>query len=414
MTKIFVLSLLVLNFLSAKAEELGLRQKAEAILKTKCMDCHSQQTVYPWYANFPIAKQLMEHDIKKGRAYFNIENDILAVESEKDIQSYVIERLNHVISNNEMPPIQFRAMHWDKIISTEDKEILIRWTEQLSGKGLVPLPSREEIISELKLDKNKIKLGEKLYHDTRLSGDNTISCASCHDLAMGGTDQAQFATGIDGQIGHVNSPTVYNSVYNFKQFWDGRAEDLTAQAHGPVNNPSEMGSNWEQVIKKIKKDKEYMAMFKEAFAVKRSKDLSGEMMAEAIAEFEKTLVTPDSPFDLYLKGDDKAVSDEVKQGYKLFKQNNCMSCHSGIALGGKRFAKMGVVKAYKDFGDQDFKVPLLRNIAITYPYLHDGSLESLEETVGVMAEYQVGKKLPKKEIKAITAFLESLTGKGLE
>jgi cytochrome c peroxidase len=271
----------------------------------------------------------------------------------------------------------------------------------------------------------KAALGEKLYNDKRLSADNTISCASCHDLKKGGTDRLATSTGIKGQKGPINSPTVYNSASNFVQFWDGRARNLQEQALGPVENPLEMGEKWPAVIEKIKADKEYAKAFTEIYGGKITK----ENTADAIAEFERTLTTPGSRFDEFLSGKKGALTETEKKGYTLFNDKGCTSCHSGTYLGGNSYqtmnpdyfkdrggkitdADMGRFNVTKKEEDRHmFKVPMLRNIAETAPYFHDGSVKTLEQAVKLMSKYQLGAELSNDEAKAIAAFLKTLTGK---
>ena len=259
-----------------------------------------------------------------------------------------------------------------------------------------------------------------------LSGDNTLSCASCHSLAKGGTDQLPVATGIRGQQGPINSPTVYNAMYNLAQFWDGRAKDLQSQAEGPVANPGEMGAVWDKVIEKLKQVPEYQNAFSELYL---SEGITKTTVTNAIAVFEKSLLTPNSRFDQYLRGNDNSLSLSEKEGYLLFKQN-CTSCHFGPTLGGLSFEKMGVENNYfsmrngeitgvdagrfnvtkKELDRHVFKVPVLRNVEVTYPYFHDGSVNSLSETVRIMGEVQVGKKFSSEQISQIVDFLKTLTG----
>lgn len=289
-----------------------------------------------------------------------------------------------------------------------------------------PILPLSEVQSESPL---KVTLGDKLFHDKRLSPNNTISCASCHDLKKGGTDQLPVSIGIHNQKGPINSPTVFNSRYNAKQFWDGRAKDLVEQAAGPVTNPKEMGSNWPYVIKTLKADPSYVSLFKQTY----NGDISKATITDAIAKFEETLVTP-SPFDDYLKGDKKAISDQAIRGYQKFKSIGCTACHNGINVGGQMFMKMGLVKDYfKDRGtaitDADlgrynvtqnemdkhvFKVPTLRNVELTAPYFHDGQTKSLDQAVKKMATYQLGVTLSDSDTADIVAFLKSLTGKTLK
>jgi len=283
-----------------------------------------------------------------------------------------------------------------------------------------PLPLESGISSKM------IDLGRQLFHDKRLSGDNTISCASCHGILTGGVDNKVTSLGIHGQLGPINSPTVFNSAYNFVQFWDGRATSLEEQADGPVNNPLEMGSDWVQVLEKLNQDPNYLFAFSELFP----DGLTSKNIQKAIADYERSLITPNARFDQYLNGDMNAITEQEKSGYTLFKSVGCISCHMGINVGGNMYQKMGLFGDYfsdrggkiteADFGRYNetkneaekhfFKVPSLRNIEKTAPYFHDGSQASLEEAVRIMAQYQLNKELTSKEVEDIVAFLKTLTG----
>lgn len=277
------------------------------------------------------------------------------------------------------------------------------------------------IKSDIKYDLQKALLGKKLFFDKRLSKDNTISCASCHDVDNGGDDNRDFSIGVDDKKGSINSPTVFNSRYNLAQFWDGRAKDLKEQVSGPIHNPVEMGSSLEEIIKKLQNDKYY----KKQFALVYKNGFTKDNLVDAISEFESALVTPDSRFDLYLKGDKSALSEDEIEGYRLFKKNGCISCHNGINIGGNLFQKMGILKEYKskvgnlgryevtkDVEDKSyFKVPTLRNINKTSPYFHDASAKNLHDAVSIMMEYQLGMKANKQEIEKIVKFLKTLDGK---
>lgn len=287
------------------------------------------------------------------------------------------------------------------------------------AEPILPLPDSADV------DMDKVLLGRSLYFDTALSGDGTVSCATCHMLEHGGAEPRKTSTGIRGQVGPINSPTVLNSSYNFVQFWDGRAKDLQEQAAGPVENPIEMGATWPDVVERLKKNKEYAAAFAKLYEDGITKDNT----TDAIAEYEKSLITP-SRFDAYLKGDDTAITDAEKKGYATFKEVGCTSCHTGIIVGGTMFQKLGLVKDYfvdrgtavtdADLGrfnvtkkNQDkyfFKVPTLRNVELTAPYLHDGSRDTLEETVKIMGTYQLGRDLTDAQVNSIVTFLKSLTG----
>jgi cytochrome c peroxidase len=282
-----------------------------------------------------------------------------------------------------------------------------------------------EPLPEVKVDEKKVELGRRLYFDTRLSGDGTLSCASCHAFDKGGADAAKTSTGIRGQLGPINSPTVLNAHLNFVQFWDGRAKDLEEQALGPVENPLEMGTTWPEVIERLKADAIYVERFDELY----DDGLTKENVANAIAEFERSLSTP-APFDRFLAGDEDAISEEAKRGRDLFVATGCPACHAGPGLGGTMYQKFGLLEDYfpirggeltdadlgrfnvtKNEADKHmFKVPLLRNVALTAPYFHDGSVDDLGKAVEIMARVQLRKTLTPDEVKAIVAFLESLTG----
>jgi len=292
--------------------------------------------------------------------------------------------------------------------------IFILFSNIFASELITPLPL------EYIYDKQKALLGKKLYHDKRLSADNTISCASCHFLDDGGDDNLSVSVGVDGKTGTRNAPTVYNSRYNFVQFWDGRAKDLQEQAEGPIHNPVEMNSNFKQVVEKLSKDQEYKVLFQNIYA----DGITALNITDALSEFEKALVTPNAPFDKYLKGDNNALTQEEKEGYELFKSYGCISCHNGVNIGGNLFQKIGIVRNFivnpNEFGrfeitkdEKDklvFKVPSLRNIELTSPYFHDGSILTLKDAVAKMIDYQVGIVLDEKDIDKIVLFLKTLTG----
>ncbi|OGT91434.1 MAG: cytochrome C biogenesis protein CcsA [Gammaproteobacteria bacterium RIFOXYA12_FULL_61_12] len=265
------------------------------------------------------------------------------------------------------------------------------------------------------------ELGKKLYFDPRLSKSGFISCNSCHNLSMGGTDNLKTSIGDHWQQGPINAPTVLNSSMNLAQFWDGRAKDLKAQAGGPIANPGEMAFTHKLAVEVLESIPAYVDEFNKVFG-KEGVDV--DKITSAIAEFEKTLVTPNSRFDRWLKGDKAALTADEQAGYKLFKDSGCTGCHNGPAVGGNSFQKMGVIEPYqakspaeglvavtgKDADRFKFKVPTLRNVEMTYPYFHDGEAETLAEAVDVMGRLQLGKKFSEPENVQIVAFLKSLTG----
>jgi len=266
-----------------------------------------------------------------------------------------------------------------------------------------------------------VELGKKLYFDPRLSKSGFISCNSCHNLSMGGTDNLKTSIGDHWQQGPINAPTVLNSSMNVAQFWDGRAADLKAQAGGPIANPGEMAFTHTLALEVLESIPAYVMEFTRVFG---PDSINIDQVTEAIAEFEKTLVTPNSRFDLWLQGEASAITAEELAGYQLFKNSGCVACHMGPAVGGTSFQKMGLVAPYetrnaaqglagvtgKDADRFKFKVPTLRNVELTYPYFHDGEAETLFAAVDVMGRLQLGKKFEKNDIDQIVAYLKTLTG----
>lgn len=282
------------------------------------------------------------------------------------------------------------------------------------GAMVEPLP---ELVD---YDKAKAVLGQQLFHDARLSKDGTVSCSSCHILEYNGADGGEVSVGVGGALGTINAPTVYNARYNLAQFWDGHAKDLKEQALGPMANPVEMANDYETVVQTISADATYDKAFKALYA----DGVTLDNIVDAIAEFELALITPNSRFDRYLKGDAKAISDIEIEGFELFKTRGCIACHNGINIGGNMYQKFGVFFQYegkrgnlgrynvtqKEEDKYFFKVPSLRNVALTAPYFHDGSAPTLESAVEQMAYYQLGYRISKAETERIVAFLKTLNG----
>ena len=286
------------------------------------------------------------------------------------------------------------------------------------NEPIQPLPSASA------LNPQKLALGAQLFHDKRLSRDNSVACASCHDLSKGGTDQQSVSIGIDGAQGPINAPTVFNSGLNFRQFWDGRAVSLEEQIDGPLHAKAEMDSNWPQVIAKLAQDRSYRRMFVELYP----DGIQSHTIKDAIATYERSLLTP-SRFDDYLNGNSNALSQKELQGYQLFKNYGCVACHQGVNVGGNMFQVFGVMGNYfedrgnitevdlgrynvtgKEHDRHKFRVPSLRNVALTPPYFHDGSAKTLEEAVEIMIKYQLGRIVPQQDRDLIIQFLHTLTG----
>ena len=286
--------------------------------------------------------------------------------------------------------------------------------------GLAALPAAH-------FDQREAMLGRRLFHDTRLSGDGTVACSTCHALDHGGAEARRTSLGIHGQEGPINSPPVLNAALNFAQFWDGRAADLEAQAAGPVTNPLEMGASWEAVLPVLAADPWYAAEFAAIHPVAPAVTL--ENVTGAIAEYERMLITP-GRFDRFVGGDASALTEDERRGYALFASVGCTSCHTGANVGGTTYQRMGLVNDWfaqvgRPLTDADrgrfnvthdeadmhrFKVPSLRNIALTAPYLHDGSQATLEEVVPIMGHYQLGRELSPEQVRLIVLFLGTLTG----
>ncbi len=274
-------------------------------------------------------------------------------------------------------------------------------------------------------NRDLVELGGRLFHEPALSGDGTVSCRSCHDLENGGAGNRRFSAGIGGKEGAINAPTVYNAAFNFVQFWDGRAATLEEQVGGPVTDAREMGGSWDVALRRLREDASYRELFARVFP----DGVTEANVRSAIAAFERTLTTPNSRFDRWLAGDRNALTPEEHSGYERFKSAGCIACHQGRNVGGNMFQRFGVMGDYfadrgnvtsADYGRYNvtkqesdryfFRVPSLRNVALTAPYFHDGSAETLEQAVKIMAKYQLGRPLPEEDVANIVSFLKTLTG----
>lgn len=270
-------------------------------------------------------------------------------------------------------------------------------------------------------DPARVALGQKLWFEPRLSRSGFISCNACHNLSLGGTDNLKTSIGDHWQQGPINSPTVLNASLNFVQFWDGRARNLPEQAGGPIANPVEMAYTHALAVDTLQSIPDYVMEFRKVFSTEK---LTMDQISLAIAAFEETLVTPNSRFDKWLNGDDYAIDAQEMRGYRLFKSAGCVACHYGPNVGGASFQKMGIVAPYQtsnpslgraaitgnDIDRFSFKVPTLRNVALTYPYFHDGGAATLTQAVDVMGRLQLGRQFTDEENADIVAFLHTLTG----
>ena len=399
-----------------------------------CLDCHSENPDLPFYAEFPIMGKMVKNDAAEGYRAFDMTPFMESLKAGEEVNAAELAKVEKVVLDDRMPMAKYYLVHWGSSLTPAKRTIVLDWVRDMRARlydDNLPSDRANEpvrpIDASLEYDEAKAALGFALYHDTRLSVDNTVSCASCHELQNAGVDNHQYSHGVNDQLGGVNAPTVYNAVYNFVQFWDGRANSLAAQAAGPPLNPVEMASeSFDQIIAKLQADKEFAA----AFSAVYPDGLTEANITDAIAQFERTLITPDSAFDKWLQGDDSALSAQQLEGYGLFKKYDCATCHAGPILGGLTYELMGHRNDYfgvrglelthedngrfKETGlERDrhrFKVPGLRNVEHTWPYYHDGTRETLEDAVRDMAIFQSDVDLSQQETEAIVAFLKSLTG----
>ena len=435
---VLIVALFVIYRISVKApsgDEYSDAAKATAIfIKGGCLSCHSATPELPFYANVPLVGDMVKKDAAEGYRMFDMAPMMAAMEEGKMPSPVDVAKVEKVTVDGTMPPVQYYLVHWGSEMTQAKRDIVVDWVQQYRTEyyadGLEGERANEPIRPlplEVDVDARKAELGNILYHDVRLSSDNTVSCATCHGLNTAGVDNKQYSEGVQGQLGGVNAPTVYNAVFNFVQFWDGRAATLAEQAAGPPLNPVEMASqSFDEIIAKLQADKQLT----EAFTAVYPDGWNEANITDAIEAFEMTLITPNSRFDQYLRGNDEALTAEELEGYALFKKYNCATCHVGVNLGGESYELKGLRRHY--FADRNteltaeddgrykvtqderdrhrFKVPGLRNVALTWPYYHDGSQASLKEAVCKMGTYQSGVELTDHEEELIVAFLNTLTG----
>lgn len=284
-----------------------------------------------------------------------------------------------------------------------------------SAEPIQPIPPVPD------LDPAKVSIGEKLFRDVRISRDNTVSCATCHQLEYAGDDGLPHSARMDGTLTPMHTPTIFNVSLNFRLFWDGRKKTLEEQ----IQSPRDTQTVWHEVLGKLRNDPDYQAQFAKAYP---REGMTETTLKDAIVTFERSLVTPDSRFDRYLRGQKNAITTREKMGYRLFKDYGCISCHQGVNVGGNLFQKLGVIKDYfsthpvtdADMGRYNvtkqetdrhvFRVPSLRNVAVTAPYLHNGSIPTLRDVIHEMAEHQLGRPIPDQDVDLIIEFLRTLTG----
>ena len=436
--------------------------QAKIVLEYKCAACHAADAKPNSFLNL-LSLGLMQRHVNAAKATFTLERD-------RSLHSGVVDylKMDRVLSTRRMPPASYSAVHIGTALTPADVAALRHHYKPEGAQARMFMAINPAPAPANRAEQARLLLGQLLFNDPRLSTTNEVSCASCHDLTKGGTDNKPKSDGVPGtdgkpQQGGVNAPSVYNAAGNIRQFWDGRAANLKEQAGGPPLNPVEMGyqypEDWQAIADKLGKDPRLAALFALAYG---DAGITGETITDAIAAYEATLVTPDSDFDRYLKGDTGALTTEQKQGLKKYVLYGCATCHAGPTLGGISFENInthadlrelatkgipgthasraedatcaachpdGVEPAaaknaeYQEgaFGRMDFtkdpahkdlfRVPNLRNVALTWPYFHTGTVDSLEDAVRIMCITENGIVPSESAVREITAFLRAQTGK---
>ena len=443
-TAILILLALVLGFavyrfaFRKSIPDAPVPQQVAAILEQNgCYSCHSGQDGTPFYAKLPFADPILAH-VEIGTRFWDLRREDLENPSE-----VLLSKLQHSVTSGNMPLVEYKLIHWGTGFNKAEKSLLTEWIlsqrqerfatgtacEAYAQHALQPIPD------SLATDIRKVTLGRKMYNEARVSLDGTLSCATCHVIDKGGADSRGTRTseGIYGQFGGINAPTVLNAAFNVEQFWNGRAHTLADQAAGPPVNPVEMGDQtWEQICERLSQDASLVAEFQSIYP----EGITQATVTDAIAEYEKTLITPNDRLDQMLKGDENALTEEEKKGLAAFMDNSCAVCHVGKTLGGQSFETLGIYEDYYAareqsnpdivYNDDDkglagftgdtadlhrFKVPGLRNISKTSPYFHDGTQATIEDAVRAMFRFELGvKEAPESDVASISAFLRTLDG----
>ena len=443
-TAIVILLALVLGFavyrfaFRKSIPDAPVSQQVAAILEQNgCYSCHSGQDGTPFYAKLPFADPILAH-VEIGTRFWDLRREDLENPSE-----VLLSKLQHSVTSGNMPLIEYKLIHWGTGFNKAEKSLLTEWIlsqrqerfatgtacKAYAQHALQPIPD------SLATDIRKVTLGRKMYNEARVSLDGTLSCATCHVIDKGGADSRGTRTseGINGQFGGINAPTVLNAAFNVEQFWNGRAHTLADQAAGPPVNPVEMGDQtWEQICERLSQDASLVAEFQSIYP----EGITQATVTDAIAEYEKTLITPNDRLDQMLKGDENALTEEEKKGLAAFMDNSCAVCHVGKTLGGQSFETLGIYEDYYAareqsnpdivYNDDDkglagftgdtadlhrFKVPGLRNISKTSPYFHDGTQATIEDAVRAMFRFELGvKEAPESDVASISAFLRTLDG----
>lgn len=412
-------------------------QVAAILEQNGCYACHTGEEGKPFYANLPLAGAMLDAHIDHGSKFLNLKRIDLEHPSE-----VLLAMLDYTLQHDNMPLMEYKMAHWGTGFNKQEKSVLAKWILDTRARlypntGVAAEFTGEplRLITEMEHDEAKAALGEKMYNDTRISLDGTISCATCHVLGEGGADPRGTRTseGIGGNFGGINAPTVYNAGFNVEQFWNGRAHTLADQAGGPPVNPMEMGDQtWDQIVERLRQDASLVAEFKKLYP---EQGLTMATVTDAIEHFERRLTTPNDKLDQYLRGNKNALTATELAGYQAFKDNSCATCHVGKTLGGQSFEYMGIFEDYfaarqqshpdVAMNDDDkglngftgkaedlyrFKVPNLRNISRTAPYYHDGTQATIEDAVRGMFRFELGKTATDEQVASISAFLRALDG----
>lgn len=423
-------------------------QFVQVIENNGCLQCHAAEPDAFWYQKLPGFTGLFEKDMTNGYRSIDLEKVVNQINNGEAVNIADVAKLEQATLNNDMPVIQYSVVHWGSNLNSKEQQIVYDWVREkrtahvqdftnkynmamndaFVSEPVMPLPDP----TTFAVDQAKVQLGLDLFHDTRLSIDSTVSCASCHALDNVGQDSSNHSRGVGTQFGGISAPSVYNAVFNVQQFWNGREPDLQGQAGGPPANPIEMGyETWDDIVAYLRSQPDLVARFA---AIYGAEGITKDTVTDAIAEFEQLLVTNNSPFDKYLMGDKTALTSEEVQGYELFKKNYCATCHVGASMGGQSFEKLGTVldiavyyeeRGTEQNGDDQglfgftgieedrykFKVPNLRNVALTGPWMHDGTHITLEDAVRTMFRFNTPTAEPSDDtVEKIVLFLNTLNG----
>lgn len=435
-----------LNSRNIPDDPVPLRQACLSQLYNKCAECHVYTDNEPDIKNFDaLLKQqnenrqatLLEADIDQ-RALRQLDLAELGTDprtngTPRKPNLGKLEKLNEVFTYKKMPPDEYRITHWGSSLTEEDINLIQQWTEaerkaylrQWGMEEYAHLPI-QPLPQQINVHPQKAALGKLLFADKRISGNDSVACSKCHIMASGGTDNQAFSKGATGRPLWINTPTLFNTAFHARMYWEGLVETLKDHAISePLDPESLNGGSWKHIISKLSRDEALVKQFKTIYP----EGMTAENISDSLAEYEKSLITPNSKFDKFLRGNTSALNETEKAGYDLFRKYRCLSCHAGPAMGGHSFEYIDLKDDYfktrnMNRGDigyaqftkkardlKRFKTPTLRNIELTAPYMHDASCSHLEDAVRIMLQYSVGvKNIANREEYLLTQFLKTLTG----